>query len=517
MKLSDHSLRQLDATYLDRLDEEALRLLSVKLLDDLKEARERLNQNSHNSSRPPSSQAPWERPVEAPAKVMKGQLKDKATSEAEADASTDKKEAAKENSEQTSQSENPMPAARRAGKVEGTQGYGRKAPMRIDSIELHAATVCTGCGLPLQAVLNTAYTGHYEVDWVRTDRGDWQTHTIKHLWQDTACGCGHLTRAEPPRRMEDGVEVGGFRLIGPGMAALIVALSLRYRLSRARIREFLAEWQGVWLSVGAIHDAIEEAGLAVVPVEAELIEAVQQSGLLHADETPWPEQGAKGQSLWLWVFTSACVTLYYISHRGQELIRNLLESYEGMLMSDGWQAYRWLVKRLRCWAHLKRKAVGLTESFSAEAQGFGQEILTLWTAVREAVRQARQGAQASIRDAFDERIRIFRGRCQTMRASAHQKTRELAGEFLNDWDAIFAVLDDPRWPLTNNQAERALRHWVILRRLTQGTRTERGSRGLALLASVCDTCRQRGYSPWEYLQTTIARHRQNLAPLPLPA
>ena len=41
-------------------------------------------------------------------------------------------------------------------------------------------------------------------------------------------------------------------------------------------------------------------------------------------------------------------------------------------------------------------------------------------------------------------------------------------------------------------------------------------KGLALLARVSDTCCQRVYSRWEYLQTTIARQRQNLAPLPLP-
>ena len=103
-----------------------------------------------------------------------------------------------------------------------------------------------------------------------------------------------------------------------------------------------------------------------------------------------------------------------------------------------------------------------------------------------------------------------------MRTCTHKKTKELAGEFLNDWDAIFAVLDNPNWPLTNNEAERTLRHWVILRKLMHGTRTERGSGGLALLASVTDTCRQRGHSPWEYLKTAIERSRQNLAPLPLP-
>ena len=107
-------------------------------------------------------------------------------------------------------------------------------------------------------------------------------------------------------------------------------------------------------------------------------------------------------------------------------------------------------------------------------------------------------------------MQAFRSRCEAERASAHPKVRELAGEFLNDWEAIFAVLDDPRLPLTNNEAEPALRHWVIVRKLTQGPRTEQGSRHLALLASIIDTCRQRGHSPWNYLQTVLARRRQGL-------
>jgi hypothetical protein len=50
MQLSDHSLRQIDEAYLERLGDEALRAFSVKLLADQKEARERLNQTSRNSS-----------------------------------------------------------------------------------------------------------------------------------------------------------------------------------------------------------------------------------------------------------------------------------------------------------------------------------------------------------------------------------------------------------------------------------------------------------------------------------
>ena len=142
-------------------------------------------------------------------------------------------------------------------------------------------------------IAGSVYTGYYEVDWVRVENG-WQVCWTQHQWVEKACACGHVTRAIPWREQVEGTELGGFRLIGPGLAGLIVALALRYRLSRPRIREFLGEWLGVWLSVGAIHAVLDEVGELMAPVEAELIEAVQASGLLQADETPWPEQGHPG-------------------------------------------------------------------------------------------------------------------------------------------------------------------------------------------------------------------------------
>jgi transposase len=93
-----------------------------------------------------------------------------------------------------------------------------------------------------------------------------------------------------------GIELSEWRLVGPGLAALIVALALRFRLSRARIQEFLAEWLGLELSIGTIHQTIHEASAAVAPAEEALVAAVLASDLLHADETSWPEAR---QTLWL--------------------------------------------------------------------------------------------------------------------------------------------------------------------------------------------------------------------------
>ncbi len=64
MELSSQDVSQLDEEQLLSLSEAELRRLSIKLLNDLKEARERLEQNSRNSSRPPSSEAPWEKAPE---------------------------------------------------------------------------------------------------------------------------------------------------------------------------------------------------------------------------------------------------------------------------------------------------------------------------------------------------------------------------------------------------------------------------------------------------------------------
>ena len=56
-----------------------------------------------------------------------------------------------------------------------------------------------------------------------------------------------------------------------------------------------------------------------------------------------------------------------------------------------------------------------------------------------------------------------------MSIGEHVKTRELAREMFNYWAAVFQVLAYPHLPLTNNEAERALRHGVILRNICHGT------------------------------------------------
>lgn len=69
----------------------------------------------------------------------------------------------------------------------------------------------------------------------------------------------------------------------------------------------------------------------------------------------------------------------------------------------------------------------------------------------------------------------------------------------------------------SNVAEQALRHRVIARRISMGTRSEAGSRASTLLASVIETCRKRLASSWIFIASVIAAARKGRTIPSLPA
>lgn len=272
---------------------------------------------------------------------------------------------------------------------------------------------------------------------------------------------------------------------------------------------------GIHLRIGTLHRTRHEAAAVLAPAEPALLAALQASELLHADETAWPQ---REHSRWLWVFLTTTTTLYVIAGRGKATVTRVLAGFCGVLMSDGWLSYRDYPRRLRCWAHRWRKAQGLVECCDPQGSAFGRLVRTTLEDLMTAIYAAREGPPGNLRERQGARLDALRVALNSPLGHAHANTSALATEFYNDWDAIFRVLDDPRLPLTNNDAERALRHWVIARRISHGTRTDVGSRAFALLARVIDPCRQRQHAPWTWLREAITEPRaaRPLPPLPAP-
>lgn len=527
MVLKEQELLQIDEKFIDHLlnkDPKALAGLSIQLANDLKEALERLNQNPTNSSRPSGSLAPWDKGL---SELDENESKEKENKENDSTQieGDDKEEA---NTKDNVDQHDSPPKKRKAGKQLGSQGFGRTQQLKITAIEHHHCDCCPVCKTDLSPV-EKAYTGFQSVNitYGDVDSPGIQFSNTHHLYYAAECpNCGLESRSEPARAAANNADwknVGmtQWRLVGPDLAALIVYLVMDMRLTRRKVRRFLHDLFGLTLSVGTIQNCIIESARALAPVEEELVKDLLNESLLHADETSHKEAGTL---LWLWVFITATTALFLIGYRSKEIFNNLLDScsspFDGWLMSDGYCIYRDYPKRLRCWAHLIRKACGLCDSYTEEIRSYGKQVNDHLNNLMDAIYAAREGpdkGKVSILDAHKETLKQLKALCEEMTKSTHKKTRELGVEFLNDWEAIFRILDYPAWPLTNNEAERALRHWVILRKITQGTRSEQGSRALALFASVIETCRLRGCSPLLYIRDVIKLRRQGEDVPKLPA
>ena len=106
------------------------------------------------------------------------------------------------------------------------------------------------------------------IEWGDPEAPGLRVTNTQHIYHETRCECGHLTREEPGSQPRDdllpGVALSEWRLVGPGLSALIVCLAYRMRLSRQRIVEFLSDWFGIQLSVGIVHNTIMESGRATM-------------------------------------------------------------------------------------------------------------------------------------------------------------------------------------------------------------------------------------------------------------
>jgi transposase len=409
-------------------------------------------------------------------------------------------------------------SSRPPGHQKGAPGRWRSTPLVSEGEINHVPDRCAICGQAHPAVAaSRCASAHYVLELEHRDGGIGVTCRL-HRYFAVRCSCGHETVEVPGEGSRSEIK-GRCRnliltercLVGPALATFISGLSARYRMSRPLIQEFLHDWLGLDLGKGTICRCIREVGLACEPVAEALLAEIRTAPILHLDETPWYQSG---HLRWLWVATNATTTVFHIGSREKaELLALIGESFLGWLVTDGYGAYRSHKQRQRCIAHLIRKAVALQEGIYYEAARFGDWLCRELRALIHGV--------AEDADAGTLRLIIARLKkaCLLNRDADIDKARGLAREILNDWDAVIAFVKNPLLPPTNNEAERALRHAVISRRISHGTRTDEGSRGYAAVLSVIETCRKRLAKPWQFITRLLAAARRGakLPTIPAPA
>ena len=427
---------------------QAMRLQIDSLRAEVRSLQERLDANSRNSSRPPSTD-----PVH-----LKRQP--------------------------------PRPPS---GRKRGGQPGHERATRPLVPPEQLADTItckpdaCSGCGAHLDGTDPRPIRHQFaEVPPMRPVVIEYQLHRL------TCHGCGKATRAPLP----EGVPAGSF---GPRLRAMLSLLAAEFRLAKRPIQRLARTCLGLDISLGMVAKLERQTATALEPVDAELAEAVRVAPWAHIDETPWREANRKA---WLWVGTGEGVTHFRIApNRKAETARQILgDDPEKVVICDRFSAYNWVEKKSWCWAHLRRDFQAMIDRDDG-GSAVGRSLLKLsdglfWGWHRVADDELSWDDFLRWADSIRGRRHEELGRgasCPSSRTAA--TCRHLLGGFEHLWRFLAGDGIEP----TNNTAERALRHGVLWRKSSGGTASERGSRFVSRLLGVVETSRQQGRSVLEFL------------------
>ncbi len=376
------------------------------------------------------------------------------------------------------------PAREKQDRKPRGQGFGRLRETATD-VHLHALERCPDCGHKL-----TGGWEHRRRQVIQIVPP--QVRVIDHVVVARRCGvCGMRHVPKLPSAV---LGVQGQRRFGVTVQALVALFHARYRIPMKEIRRLLKELCGLHVSDGeivALLDGVAQAGEAEVK---RLKEEVRGSPVVCGDETGWRQEGKNG---FLWTFATPTVRYfeYHATRAGTVPQEVLGEDFHGVISCDCYGGYNQLAaEKQRCWAHLLRDLHGLKEQCAEQPKVLAwveaiQAVYREATAPCEGTPPQRKKRRRSFELRLERLVLALARQQKTKKESPQVVLAQRIRKHLLEW---FVFVEHPEVPSTNNLAERSLRPAVIARKISGGTRTDKGSKTKTTLLSLAGTWTVRG-------------------------
>jgi len=344
---------------------------------------------------------------------------------------------------------------------------------------------------------------------------------VRHRRQKYRCRCnGNVVTAPGPARL-----IPGGRYSAEFAAEVAISKYLDHAPLERQVRIMARE--GLTVTSQTLWDQIEALARHLEPSYNALRPRVLGSPVVYADETHWRLMGQEEEKSrwWVWCVASDEAVFYQLlGTRSAKAARSVLKDYRGIILCDGYGAYEALARAgpemtlAHCWAHVRRKFIDIEPHYPQACEPILQLIGKLYRVEREASAlvlldpQERLALRTKLRE---ERSRPLVEEIYAWAEEQRQKALPRSGlgqateYLLGLWKGLTRFLEDPRIPLDNNAAERALRGVVVGRKNHYGSRSKRGTEVAALLYSLCETAKLAGVEPRSYLlQATHAALRE---------
>lgn len=463
MKLKKREIITLLLSALSTIDQQSLQLeeQSTKIT----ELEARLNQNSKNSSKPPSS-----------------------------DGFTKPRSLRKSN-------------GKKVGGQPGHKGSGFKLRNPPDFIISHNPLNCSSCAdadtcMAIRHVSNRRYEVDIEI----------KAKTTEHQVLCVTC----------PRTNESltghfPVGINSTVQYGVNLKALAVSLNTIGMVSLNHIHKILSDVFDVPLSAATIATMVKKCAHAVSKTVSDVKDVILGEPLIHFDET-----GIRIDGKLHWAHIACTKNLTYLSiqeKRGNEGMdaASILPNYDGTGIHDCWSSY-FKYDRIRhglCCSHLLRELTAVTENYHQKwAQKLADLLLEMKHTKERFILEGQYEAPEYVWQKYSKKYDEIVGEAQAQNPLPEKDPRKkgrpsrgkvgaLVDRLLLRKDQWLLFFTDWTVPFSNNQAEQDFRMFKVKQKVAGCFRTKEGTEDFACITSFVSTARKRGISPFSAIKDAL--------------
>lgn len=432
------------------------------------ELERRLNKNSHNSSKPPSSDGLSKFP-------RTNSLRQKGKN--------------------------------KSGGQPGHKGETLKQVQTPDKIERHLLIECPVCTASLTTVdaLGLLKRQVFDIPLPKIE-------VTEHQAEIKVCSCcNKRVIAAFPYGVNAPVQYG--RVI----QSWAVYFQQQQFIPEERLQETLSDLFNVNLATATLNGFSESVYDKLADFDSEILSKIKMASVKHLDETGFR---VSGKTQWLQVASTTMLTYYHISPKRKSLLDGLI----GTVVHDHWKPYYQLPKVLHalcnqhhlrelkalieydkeCWARKMQRFLrtGLRYRHSYEDKEIPEDKLKRLINLYDKI--IKEGIN------FHESLPVFsvkKGRGRTARRTGHNLVLRLK----NHREDVLRFLIDPLVPFTNNQAERDIRMMKCKQKISGGFRSAKGAEIFSRIRGFISTARKQGWNIFESIQQIV----QGCTPMPV--
>jgi transposase len=440
---------------------ELLQKQVAELQREVQRLRDQISKNSHNSSKPPSSDG-----LKKPApKSLRPRGK------------------------------------RKPGGQRGHPGSTLTMVEHPDHTLLYRVDHCERCGRPLNDEAPSGLEKRQVFDIPPI-----QLEVTEHRAEIKPCPqCGHLNKAAFPEHLKAPVQYG------PRLKAIAVYLRHYQLLPYHRTRELVRDLFSTDLSEGTLKNIIETCSESLQEPVDEIRRELAQSPVVHFDETG---TSVDGKRHWLHSASTAQLTYYEIHpKRGAQAMDQIgiLPRFTGRAVHDFWKPYfTYQCDHGLCNAHHLRELTFLTEQHH---QRWAKDMIQCLLDMKKAVDEAKSTTYTL----FKEQIQTFEQRYQTILEKGYQenplprtestkkkrgrqkksKARNLLERLDTHRTQVLAFMYDLTVPFDNNLSERDLRMAKVQQKISGTFRSPDGAASFCRIRSYISTARKNALNALE--------------------